>query len=321
MPAKKYLILSRRFPDAVMERAARDYRLAVNEDDRQLSPDELLGRLGTADAALVSITDRIDAEFIRALPPQVGVIATFSVGTDHIDLSAARARGLKVGNAPHGVTVATAEIAMLLILGAARRAPEGASELLGGRWTGWTPTQLLGRRLDGKILGIYGMGKIGSALAKRARAFDMQIHYHSRRPVTDEDQRGAIYHHSAQSLFATADILSLNAPSTPETRSIIRDETIGWLKPGAILVNTARGDLVDDGALIAALKDGRIGYAGLDVYKGEPALDRGYIALPNAFLLPHLGSATIESRNQMGFEALDNIDAYFAGKPLPFAVA
>jgi lactate dehydrogenase-like 2-hydroxyacid dehydrogenase len=187
-------------------------------------------------------------------------------------------------------------------------------------WTGWTPLQLLGRRLDGKRLGILGLGKIGKALAQRARGFDMEIHYHNRKRLPPAEEQGATYHAAFESLARVSDVLSLNAPATPATRHIINARSLAWLPKGAIVVNTARGDLVNDTDLIAALKSGQVGYAGLDVFQGEPNINEGYYDLPNTFLLPHLGSGAIEARNQMGYEALDNVDAFFAGKELPFPV-
>jgi lactate dehydrogenase-like 2-hydroxyacid dehydrogenase len=227
---------------------------------------------------------------------------------------------LRIGNTPDAVTVATAEIAMLLILAAARRATEGQAMVRNREWIGWHTMQLLGRRLDGKRLGILGMGKIGRALAKMARGFDMVIHYHNRSRLPEELELGATYHSSVASLLRISDVLSLNAPSTPETQSLLDAEAIAKLPEGAIVVNTARGDLVVDDDLIAALKSGRVAAAGLDVYRGEPRIHSGYYELQNAFLLPHLGSATIEARNEMGFAALDNIDAVLAGREPPYGV-
>jgi lactate dehydrogenase-like 2-hydroxyacid dehydrogenase len=314
------LILTRRLPEAVEARAARDYDAWLNHDDRLLPADEIVALSEGAAALLICATERFPRSLIERLPQSVRILSTFSAGLDHIDLAAARERGIRIGNAPHGVTIATAEIAMLLILGAARRAPEGEALVRGRAWTGWSPLQLLGRRLDGKVLGILGMGRIGQALAKRARGFDMTIHYHNRTRLTPEEERSAVYHPTFASLAATADILSLNAPSTPGTRRIVNAETLRLMKPGVIIVNTARGDLVEDCALIAALRSGHVAYAGLDVFDGEPRLNEGYIGLPNTFLLPHMGSSAVEARNQMGFEALDNIDAVLTGREPPYAV-
>ncbi len=317
---KQRLLVTRRLPQAIEQRAARDYDAELNAQDHPCTIQDLVARSDGFDAFLVCLTDKLPRAAIEALSPRVKVISTFSVGTEHIDLAAARQRGIAVGNAPNGVTIATAEIAMLLILGAARRAPEGERLIAAGQWSGWTPMQLLGRRLDGKRLAILGFGKIGQALAQRARAFDMQIHYCSRRRLPAELEQDAVYHPTPDSLFAIADVLSINAPSTTETRHIVNANRLALLPPGAIVVNTARGDLIDDNALIAALTSGQVGYAGLDVFEGEPNHHPGYLELDNVFLLPHMGTSAIEARIEMGFEALDNIDAFFAGRPLPFAV-
>jgi lactate dehydrogenase-like 2-hydroxyacid dehydrogenase len=317
---KMRIVITRRLPDAVLERASALFDAVLNSDDRQYSPAELAALLGDADAALICLPDKFTRELIGQLPNRFKIVSTFSVGLDHIDLAAARAKGIRVGNAPHGVTIATAEIAMLLILGAARRAPEGERLIGDGRWANWTPTFMLGHRLDGKVLGIFGMGRIGKALAKRARAFDMVIHYCNRRRLAAAEELGAVHHPTLESLAAVSDVLSINAPSTPATRQVVNARLLGHLKPGAIVINTARGDLVDDDALIAALKSGHVGYAGLDVFEGEPRINPGYLGLDNVFLLPHMGSQAIEARTQMGLEALANIEAYFSGHELPFPV-
>lgn len=317
----KRILITRRLPDAAEARANRDYAVTQNEDDHQMTTDEIVKAAADVDALLITITDKMREDVIVALPEHIKAISTFSIGFDHIDLDAAKARGIAVGNAPHGVTVATAEIAMLLILGAARRASEGERMIRTKSWPGWAPLQLVGRRLDNKKLGIYGFGKIGQALAQRARGFDMEIHYHDivRQPA--EKEQGAIFHETLDSLLSVSEFFSINAPSTPETRYFLNKENIEKLPEGAIVVNSARGDLVNDDDLIAALKSGRLAYAGLDVFAGEPNINEAYYDLENTFLLPHLGSAAIEARNQMGFEALDNLDAHFAGKDMPFKLA
>jgi lactate dehydrogenase-like 2-hydroxyacid dehydrogenase len=317
---RRKIIVTRRMPPAVEERAARDYDAVLNKEDRIIPMDELLAMADGAEALLIAGSDKFNADAIARLPQSVKVLATFSVGLDHIDTAAAKARGVRVGNTPEAVTVATAEISMLLILGAARRAWEGQKMVRDHEWHGWHSTQLLGRRLDNKRLGIFGMGKIGQAVAKRARGFDMEIHYHNRRRLSPEEERGAIYHDSLDGLLAISDVLSINAPSTTETQGMLNAKAIAKLPDGAIVVNTARGDLVVDEDLIAALKSGKIAYAGLDVFRGEPRINDGYYDLPNTFLLPHMGSATVEARNEMGFAALDNIDAVLAGREPPYGV-
>jgi lactate dehydrogenase-like 2-hydroxyacid dehydrogenase len=207
---------------------------------------------------------------------------------------------------------------MLLMLGAARRGHEAQQMVRQGEWKGWTSTMLLGVDFEGKRLGIFGMGRIGQAVARRARGFGLAIHYHNRRPLPPDQEQGAVFHDSLESLLAVSDILSINAPSSAETRHILNAATIARLPDGAIVVNTARGDMVEDAALIAALKSGKLRAAGLDVFAGEPKLNPAYLDLPNTYLLPHLGSATIETRDRMGFMALDNIDAVLQGRPAPY---
>ncbi|MGQ9367323.1 2-hydroxyacid dehydrogenase [Azospirillum sp. ST 5-10] len=314
---KPVLVVTRRLPDAVEARAARDFDARLNPDDTPQTPASLGERAAGAEAVLCCPADRLDAAAFAALPASVRIVATFSVGTDHIDLAAAAARGIRVTNTPDVLTDATADVALLLMLGAARRASEGERLLRRGDWTGWTPTQLMGTHLGGKRLGIFGMGRIGQAVAHRARAFGMAIHYAGRRRLPPEQERGAVHHADPDTLLANADVLSLHCPATAETRGWLNAARIDRLPRGAIVVNTARGTVVDDDALIAALRSGRLAAAGLDVFANEPDLDPRYRTLENAFLLPHLGSATVETRNAMGFRALDNLDAFFAGRTPP----
>jgi lactate dehydrogenase-like 2-hydroxyacid dehydrogenase len=318
---KKRILITRRLPKACEERARRDYEVTQHADDHQMTSDEIVKEAGNVDALLITITDKLRKDVIDALPTHIKAVSTFSIGFDHIDLEASRARGINVGNAPHGVTIATAEIAMLLLLGSARRAGEGEAMIRNRAWPGWAPLQLVGQRLDGKKLGIYGFGKIGQALAQRARGFDMEIHYHDIVRASPDKEKGAVFHDKLDDLLAISQFFSINAPSTAETRGFFNRRVIEKLPQGAVVVNTARGDLVNDADMIAALKSGRLSYAGLDVFLGEPKINEGYYDLKNTFLLPHLGSAAIEARNQMGFEALDNLDAFFAGKEMPFKLA
>ncbi len=313
----KKIVVTRKLPDAVEARLRQHYDVRLNETDQLLAPQDLVQLAKGAEALLPTVTDRLDATFIDALPDGLKLIANFGVGYDHIDLKAAMRRGIVVTNTPGVLTDATAEIALLLLLGAARHAGEGHGLVSSGRWTGWTPTSLLGRQITGKTLGILGMGRIGRTLAKRARAFDMDIHYHNSRQLDAQLEDGAHYHSSAESLFRVSSFLSLNAATNEETRRIVDADRLKLLPRGAVIINTARGDLVDDDALIEALKSGHIAAAGLDVYAGEPNIHPGYLALDKVFLLPHLGSATVETRNAMGFKAIDNLDAYFAGTNPP----
>ncbi len=258
---------------------------------------------------------------IDALAKGVRIIACFSVGFEHVDLAAAARRGIIVTNTPDVLTDATAEIAMLLLLAAGRRAHEGQDLLRSGRWKGWAPTQLLGARLAGRRLGIFGMGRIGRAVATRARAFGMKIHYHNRKRLPENQERDATFHPDSDSLLKVSDFLSLHCPLTPETHHFLDKRRLALLPGGAVVVNTARGPVVDDQALISALRSGRVAAAGLDVYENEPDIATGYFGLNNVCLLPHLGSATTDTRNAMGFKALDNLDAFFAGKEPPNRVA
>jgi lactate dehydrogenase-like 2-hydroxyacid dehydrogenase len=313
MREKPVLLVTRKLPAAVEQRASRDYRARLNPADQPYDAAGLVTAASGAEGILCTTTDRIDRALIDLAPAGVRIIATFSVGFEHIDLDAARARGIVVTNTPDVLTDATADVALLLILGAARRASEGERLIRENRWTGWTPTQLLGRHVGGKRIGILGMGRIGRAVAERARAFGMIIHYHNRKRLSAELEQGAVFHETPESLLPVSDILSLHSPLTAETRHFIDAKRIALLPAGAIVVNTARGGVIKDSDLIAALASGRLAAAGLDVFDGEPELHPGYRSLPNTFLLPHLGSATRETREAMGFRALDNLDAFFAG--------
>jgi lactate dehydrogenase-like 2-hydroxyacid dehydrogenase len=311
------ILVTRKLPEAVETRLQRDYQSDLNESDQIYAQEELIDRAANADALLVTVTDRLDAALIDRLPASIAMIATFSVGYDQIDVSAAKERNIIVSNTPDVLTDATADIALLLMLGAARGAGPGEAAVRQATWRNWAPTGYLGLDVTGKRLGILGMGRIGQAVARRARGFDMEIHYHNRSRLPASQESGARFHDNPESLFNQSDFLSLHAASTPQTRNIINEDSLSQLPDGAVLINTARGDLVDDDALISALKSGKIAAAGLDVYNGEPNLDPRYRTLPNTFLLPHLGSATRETRDAMGFCALDNLDAFFAGQTPP----
>ncbi|MGB3808872.1 MAG: D-glycerate dehydrogenase [Parvibaculum sp.] len=306
------LLITRRLPPDAEVRAARDYLVENNRDDSLWNNAQLIAHAAGKDALLVTVTDKLDADTINRLPPTVKIIASFSVGTDHISLEAANARGIAVTNTPDVLTDATADIALLLILGAARGAAAGTAAIREATWANWAPTGMLGISLTGKRLGILGMGRIGRAVARRARAFGMEVHYHNRHKVEGEGE--AIWHASLDKLLAVSDILSVHCASTPQTRGLLNAKTLARLPKGAIVVNTARGDIIDDDALIDALSSGQIAAVGLDVFNNEPNIDPRYRTLPNAFLLPHLGSATLETRNAMGFRALDNLDDFFAGR-------
>ncbi len=314
---KPTLLASRMLPAAVEQRARQSYDFRANITDAAYSITELCTRAQGCEGIIVTPSDRLDASAIAALPASVRIVATFSVGTDHIDLDAARACGLVITNTPDVLTDATAEIALLLILGAARRAAEGMAMIANDAWPGWSPTQLVGQQLSGQRLGILGMGRIGQAVAQRARAFGMTIHYHNRSRLSPDLEAGAIYHADPEALLAVSDILSLHCPATSETTGFLNAQRLALMPPGAIVINTARGPVIDEPALIAALRQGSIAAAGLDVFIGEPNISPEWRSLSNVMLLPHLGSATETTRNAMGFRALDNIDAFFAGQQPP----
>lgn len=316
MAQKPTLLVTRRLPDAIESRIRRDYEARFNANDRLYSREELLSLSNGADALLITVQDQLDAGLISCLPTSVQIIATLSVGFDHIDVRAAEARRIAVTNAPGVLTDATADITMLLLLGASRRATEGQELVRQALWSDPRPTELLGWQLTGKALGIFGMGRIGQAVAERARAFGMKIHYCNLHRLEPEVEKGAVFHADAQELLAVSSFLTLHAPANSQTRHFLNAKSMALLPPGAIVVNAARGSLVDDEALIEALRKGRIAAAGLDVYDGEPNIHPGYRTLSNTFLLPHLGSATVETRTRMGMIALDNLDAYFAHRPL-----
>lgn len=314
---KPRLFITRRLPPAVEERARRSYDVLLNEDDRELGPEDLVRLAQDVDAVLTCTSERWTAGVVDRLPEGVRVIASYSVGYEHIDLDACRRRGILATNTPDVLTEATADVALLCLLGAARRAWEGESMVREGRWGRWRSTDLLGLELNGRTLGIVGMGRIGQATARRARGFGLAIRYHNRRRLPAEQEEGAAYHPTLESLLPHCHFLSLHAPGGDATHHLLNARTIELLPRGAVVVNTARGTLVDDEALITALRSGRLFAAGLDVFANEPAIHPGYRNLPNCFLLPHLGSATVETRNAMGFRALDNLDAFFAtGKVL-----
>ena len=313
-PKKPRIFITRALPSAVLERADGDYDTTINYDDSVLGGDALIAASQGMDGMLVCSSEQLTAAVAAGLADSVRIVATYSVGYEHIDLAAATARNIVVTNTPDVVTDSTADQAMTLMLGAARRAAEADAMVRAGRWVGWTPTHMLGTHISGKRLGIVGMGRIGQAVARRARGFDMKIHYHNRTRLAAADEAGAVYHADVDSLLGVSDFLSLHCPVTPETNKLLDARRIALLPDGAVVVNTARGGIVDDVALIAALKSGKVAAAGLDVYDGEPALNPAYRTLINTCLAPHLGSATLETRNAMGFRALDNLDAFFAGR-------
>lgn len=299
--SKPVLLVTRRLPAPVLEEAARGFELRLWEWDEPIGENfEVMAR--GCDAVLVMATDRLDRVRLESLASHARAVATYSVGYDHIDLESATACGLPVFNTPDVLSDAVAEVAVFLILAAARDTTAAEATLRSGEWGPWSPTRFLGAQLTGRRLGIFGMGRIGRAVADRAAGFGMRIHYHNRHRV--DDAAGASYHATLESLLQVSDVLCVCAPSTPETRGVLDAERIALLPPGAIFVNIARGDLVDEPALLDALEQGRVHAAGVDVFRNEPVIDRRFLALPRATLLPHIGSATEDARAAMGLIAL-----------------
>lgn len=314
MNGKSVVLVTRRLPQAVEDRLRRDYDARLNDADEIYSSDRLVELASDAAAVIPCHTEKLTADVIARLPESVRAICSFSVGYDHIDLAAAKARGILVTNTPEVLNNATAEVAMLLLLGAARRAHEGTRMIRTNTWADWSATGQLGIEVTGKRLGVIGMGRVGQILAKRARGFDMKIHYYNRHRLPRELEMGAIFHEDLRQMLPQCDFVSIHCPATAETHHLLNAERIALLPDGAVVINTARGAVVDDDALIAALSSGKLFAAGLDVFNGEPNIDPRYRALDNTFLLPHVGSATRETRDAMGFRALDNLDAIMAGR-------
>ncbi len=314
MSSKPRLWISRKLSDATEARAARDYDVVLNPEDRAFDAEGIIAMSGDVDAILPCHSEVFSADVTARLAGRLKIIANHSVGVDHCDLAALKARGIVVTNTPDVLSNATAEIAFLLLLGAARRAPEGDRMLRAGNWNSWSPSFMVGQEVTGKRLGIVGMGRVGQVMARRARGFDMEVHYYNRKRLAPELEEGAVFHESLDDLLAVSQFLSLHCPATPETKGLMSRERFAMLPEGAIFVNTARGALVDEDALIEALKSGRLAAAGLDVFQVEPGGNPAFAALDNIFMLPHIGSGTRDTRDAMGFRALDNLDAFFAGR-------
>ena len=306
----KKILITRKLIKDCEDKASKIFDAKLNSNDELYSQKKLIELSSGFDGILTSLTDKMDADTINALPETIKIISNFAVGFGNIDLEAAKKRNIAVTNTPDVLTDATAEIGMLLILGACRRATEGIQHAKESNWK-WTADYLIGKQLTGTRLGILGMGRIGQKIASIAKSFGMIIHYHNRSKLTEEKAQGAIYHDNLKSLFSVSDVLSICCPATKETQNLINKDTLEYFPTGAVITNVARGDIVDDEALIDALNRRKIYAAGLDVYKNEPNLNPGYLKIKDVFILPHLGSATKVTRIAMGNLAIDNIDEFF----------
>ena len=313
------VLQTRRWPQAAEQALNALFDVTVDAEDRPLSREALIEGVKTHDAIAVTVTDKIDAEVIAAAAEgQCQIIANFGVGVNHIDLAAAAKHGLPVANTPGVLTDATADIAMTLMLMACRRAAEGEREIRNNAWSGWRPTHLLGMDFSGKTVGIIGMGRIGKAVARRcALGFGMKVVFYNRSKVTDCGDINAVQLETVEEVCAKADIVSLHCPGGDETRHILSASALAAMPSHGLVINTARGDVIDEDALAKALHDGQIGGAGLDVFQGEPVINPSLLSAPNTVFLPHLGSATIETRNAMGMMVVENLKAHFAGEKLP----
>ena len=316
---KPYVILTRRLPDSIETRMRELFDAKLNETDEALSQEALVEVVQTADVLVPTVTDRIDAELIAKAGNRLKLIASFGTGVDHIDLSAARQRGITVTNTPGVLTEDTADVAMALMLAVPRRIAEGDKRARSGNWQGWSPTAMLGHRINGKRLGIIGMGRIGEAIARRARGFGLSIHYHNRKAVHPETEAEleATYWESLEQMLSRVDIVSVNCPHTLATHQLLSRERLALMRPSAYLVNTSRGEVVNEEALADLLTEKKIAGAGLDVYSDEPNIPKGLIDLPNVVLLPHIGSATIEGRLEMGDKVIVNIQTFWDGHVPP----
>jgi len=306
----KRILITRKLMKSSEDYALKIFDAKLNKEDKLLTKNELISKSSDCDGILSSLTEKLDAEVISKLSDKVKIISNFAVGFGNIDLDAAKKKNIVVTNTPDVLTDATAEVTLLLLLGAARRAKEGMEWANKKNWK-WKADFLMGKQLTESRLGILGMGRIGRAVAERARSFGMKIHYHNRSRLDRNLEKDALYHKSLESLLSVSDFFSVNCPATKETKHIINKKTIKHFPNGAVISNSARGDMIDDDAMVEALKNGKIFSLGLDVYNGEPNIHPEYLTLPNVFVLPHLGSATTKTRTAMGDLAIKNIDEYF----------
>ena len=306
----KKILITRKLIKESEDKAVKTFKPIFNTNDELYSQTKVIEMSNGCDGILSSLTDKMDKQTIDKLPDTIKIISNFAVGFGNIDLEAAKSRGIAVTNTPEVLSDATAEIGILLILGACRRAAEGIQSAQEGGWK-WSADYLIGKQLTGTRLGVLGMGRIGQKIAKIARSLGMIIHYHNRSKLSEEKEQGAVYHKDIKSLFSVSDVLSICCPATKETENMINKETVEYFPKGAVITNVARGDIVDDEALIDALNRRKIYAVGLDVYKNEPNLNPGYSKIKSAFILPHLGSATKDTRIAMANLAIDNIDEFF----------
>ncbi|HEX8389371.1 MAG TPA: D-glycerate dehydrogenase [Sphingomonas sp.] len=313
------VVVTRELPDATMDRLAELFDTRLNRTDAEMSRDELAAAMADCDVLVPTVTDRIDAELLERAGPRLRLIANFGAGVNQIDLAAARARRIIVTNTPGVLTEDTADMAMALIIGVPRRLAEGEKLVRSGQWTGWSPGGMLGHRIGGKKLGIVGMGRIGQAVARRARAFGLSIHYHNRNrlPGVVEAELGAAWHPNLDGMLAEADIVSIHTPRNPDSENLIDARRIALMRPHVHLINTSRGGIVDEDALVEALEAGRLAGAGLDVWRHEPEIDPRLLALPNVVMTPHMGSATYEGRIATGDKVILNIRMWADGHRPP----
>jgi glyoxylate reductase len=318
-PQKPLVVVTRKLPEAIEARMAELFDVRLNAGDQPMGQAALIEAAKAADVLVPTVTDRLDPKVLAAAGPNLRLIANYGTGVDHIDVAGVRERGITVTNTPDVLTEDTADMAMALILAIPRRLSEGERIMRSGTWTGWSPTWMLGRRVHGKRLGIVGMGRIGRALARRARGFGIPIHYHNRHRLAAEveSELGATYWESLDQMLARVDIVSVNCPHTPATYHLLSARRLALLQPHAYIVNTARGEVVDENALTRLLRNGDIGGAALDVFENEPAVNPKLATLDNVLLLPHMGSATIEGRNDMGNKVIENIQAFTEGRDPP----
>jgi lactate dehydrogenase-like 2-hydroxyacid dehydrogenase len=322
--SRPVVVVTRKLPPEVEAELSKDFDARLNSADTPFTPDQLKEALRIADALLPTVTDKLTADVLSVTPRKAQLLANFGVGFNHIDIAAAKAAGIAVSNTPDVLTDATADIAMTLLLMVARRAGEGEREVRSGKWTGWRPTHMIGSQVSGKVVGLVGMGRIARAVARRAHhGFGMKVVFHDPYPPSAQEAAalGAEAASSIDEVLAQADFVSLHCPATPETRHLMNAARFRQMKPTAFLVNTARGDVVDEAALVAALQARTIAGAGLDVFEREPIVSPELLTMENVVLFPHLGSATRETRIAMGMRALENLRLHFAGKPLRDRVA